>query len=323
MRNRYLPLFLTILLAAFLAAGCGSHRALTKGETDQLDAFSAKIAKAEGMGAKECAPKELATAKAELDAARHEASESWETAQSYFNTADKAAATVLAKTIPCWEAKQVKAAPPPPPPPPPPPKAVVIPPPPPPPPAPSASISAKPEYVYSGQCTTLSWSTQNAAGVTIEPGVGAVDPTGTKEVCPTDNTQYTITASNAGGSTKASTTVPVFKRTTLYINFDTNKADIRKADLPELQKAIDFVKKYPDTKVSAVGFTDSRGSDKYNLKLSQRRAEAVKKYLVDNGHVKADMITAEGRGSADPAGDNKTKEGQFKNRRVEIREQAK
>jgi OOP family OmpA-OmpF porin len=319
MRNRHLILLLSILLATFLVAGCGSHRALTKGETDQLDTYSAKIAKAEGMGAKECAPKELAIAKAELDTARHEASESWEDAKPYFNRADTTSATVLAKTIPCWEAKQVKAAPPPPP------KPVVIPtpPPPPPPPAPTASISADPVYVYSGQCTNLNWSTQNATDVTIEPGVGKVAPSGSKQVCPTDNTQYTITVSNAGGSKTASTTVPVYKRTTLYINFDTNKADIRKADLPELQKAIDFVKKYPDTKVSAVGFTDSRGSDKYNLKLSERRADAVKKYLVDNGHVKADMIAAEGRGKADPVGDNKTKEGQFKNRRVEIREQAK
>jgi OOP family OmpA-OmpF porin len=319
MRNRYLSLFLTMLLASFLAAGCGSQRKLTQGETDQLNSFAAKIAKAESMGAKECAPKELATAKAELDAARHEASESWEDAKPYFNRADNTAATVLAKTIPCWEAKQVKAAPPPPPLPPP----TVVPPPPSPPPAPIASISAKPEYVYAGKCTTLSWSTQNATGVTIEPGVGSVDPSGTKEVCPNDNTQYTITATNAGGSKTASTTVPVFQRTTLYINFDTNKADIRKADLPELQKAIDFVKKYPNTKVTVVGYTDSQGDDKYNLKLSERRAQAVKKSLVDSGHVKADMITAEGRGKADPVADNKTKEGRFKNRRVEISQSTK
>jgi OOP family OmpA-OmpF porin len=83
------------------------------------------------------------------------------------------------------------------------------------------------------------------------------------------------------------------------------------------------VKKYPDTKVSVVGFTDSRGDENYNMKLSQRRADAVKKYLVDSGNVKADMIAAEGRGEADPVGDNKTKDGQFQNRRVEIREQAK
>ena len=189
--------------------------------------------------------------------------------------------------------------------------------------APTASISANPVYVYAGQCTTLSWSTQNATDVSISPEVGKVDPSGSKQVCPKDNTAYTITASNAGGSKTASTTVPVYQRAVLHINFDTNKADIRKADLPELQKAIDFVKKYPNTKVSVVGYTDSRGTDQHNQKLSERRANAVKKYLVDQGHVKPDMITAEGKGEADPVGDNKTKEGQFQNRRVEIREQAK
>jgi len=190
-------------------------------------------------------------------------------------------------------------------------------------PAPTASISANPAYVYAGLCTTLNWSTKGATDAMIDPGVGKVAASGSKEVCPKDNTQYTITATNAGGSVKASTTVPVYQRAVLHINFDTNKADIRKADLPELQKAIDFVKKYPNTKVSLVGYTDSRGTDAYNMKLSQRRADAVKKFLVDNGHVKADMITAVGKGKADPIGDNKTKEGQFENRRVEIREQPK
>ena len=72
-----------------------------------------------------------------------------------------------------------------------------------------------------------------------------------------------------------------------------------------------------------VGFTDSTGSDAYNQKLSERRAQAVKKYLVDSGYVKADMIMAEGRGETEPIADNKTKEGRFKNRRVEIREATK
>ena len=109
----------------------------------------------------------------------------------------------------------------------------------------------------------------------------------------------------------------VIDRLTLHINFDTAKSDIRKADLPELEKAVAFVKKYPDSKVSVEGYTDNRGSDKYNLGLSDRRAQAVKKYLVDKGE-KADRITAAGKGKANPIGDNKTKQGQFQNRRVEI-----
>lgn len=197
----------------------------------------------------------------------------------------------------------------------------MAPPPPPPPPAvPTAKISAADKYIYAGRCTTLSWSAQGADSAMIDPGIGSVAPSGTKEVCPKETTKYTITATNPGGSTKADVEIPVYARTTLYVNFDTNKAEIREADRPELQKAIDFVKKYPDTKVSVVGHTDSTGSDAYNQKLSQRRADAVKKFLVDSGVVKADMIIAEGRGEADPIADNKTKEGRLKNRRVEISE---
>ncbi|MGE5248539.1 MAG: hypothetical protein ACM3L8_09350 [Verrucomicrobiota bacterium] len=57
MRGRYITLLLAVLVAASLVAGCGSQRALTKAETDQAAAISAKIAKAESMGAKTCAPK--------------------------------------------------------------------------------------------------------------------------------------------------------------------------------------------------------------------------------------------------------------------------
>ncbi len=110
----------------------------------------------------------------------------------------------------------------------------------------------------------------------------------------------------------------VIDRLTLHINFDTDKSDIRQSDLPELRKAIDFVKKYPDSKFSVEGYTDDRGTDDYNLKLSERRAHAVKQYLVDNGHVKATRVTAVGKGKADPIGDNATEKGRFQNRRVEI-----
>jgi peptidoglycan-associated lipoprotein len=113
MRNRHLLLFLAFLLAAVVAAGCAKRQQLTKSETDQLEAVAAKIAKAEQMGAMECAPKELAYAQAEYAHARHEAHESWENAQPYIRKADKAADELLEKTRRCLEAKQPKPAPPP------------------------------------------------------------------------------------------------------------------------------------------------------------------------------------------------------------------
>jgi outer membrane protein OmpA-like peptidoglycan-associated protein len=310
MRNRHLILLVSILLATFLVAGCGSHRALTKGETDQANAITAKIAEAEGMekGAKICAPKELAAAKANLDAARHEATEEWETAQTYFVKADKSADLVVAKTKACQP--------------------------------PVLKYSADPASISPGQCSTLTWSSRNVQKAEIDQEVGAVPPSGTKQVCPTITTDYILTATGTGGTVSETATVTVkaapppppavapvvapvvapkaAEEVTLHVNFDTNKYTIRPADLAELQKAVDFAKKHPDAKFHVVGYTDSRGSDKHNQKLSENRAESVKKYLVGEA-IAPEKITSEGKGKADPVGDNKTKEGQFQNRRVVLK----
>ena len=69
--------------------------------------------------------------------------------------------------------------------------------------------------------------------------------------------------------------------------------------------------------IIAVGHTDSVGSDVYNQKLSVKRAEAVKAYLVSKG-LEKNRVYTEGKGEKQPVADNKTKEGQAKNRRVEI-----
>ena len=69
--------------------------------------------------------------------------------------------------------------------------------------------------------------------------------------------------------------------------------------------------------IIAVGHTDSIGSDAYNQKLSVRRSEAVKAYLVSKG-IEKNRVYTEGKGEKQPVADNKTKEGQAKNRRVEI-----
>ena len=69
--------------------------------------------------------------------------------------------------------------------------------------------------------------------------------------------------------------------------------------------------------IIAVGHTDSVGSDAYNQKLSVRRSEAVKSYLVSKG-VEKNRVYTEGKGEKQPVADNKTAEGRAKNRRVEI-----
>ncbi len=219
-----------------------------------------------------------------------------------------------------------KAAPSPPPPPPPPPPL---------PPSPSVSLSADPAGIVKGNCTTLSWSSANATRATIDPGIGEVGPSGSKQVCPDGTTRYTITATGDGGSASAASTVDVttppppppppppapkkvVDRLTVHVNFDSDKARVRKADEAELAQAIEFIRKYPGFQVSIEGHTDSRGSEKYNQSLSERRAAAVKKYLLDHGIEGGNRIDTAGFGETKPIADNATEKGRFENRRVEI-----
>jgi len=187
-------------------------------------------------------------------------------------------------------------------------------------PAATASISASPTSVQKGKCSTLTWSSSNATSATLDPGIGSVNANGSKEVCPDSTTLYRLGVSGEGAPGSASTTVTVthvVDKLALHVNFDFNKATIRKGEDAELQKAIAFIKKYPGSQISLVGFTDSVGSDAYNLKLSEKRAQAVKDYLVKHG-IDAGRIEASGRGKADPIADNKTEKGRAANRRVEV-----
>lgn len=116
----------------------------------------------------------------------------------------------------------------------------------------------------------------------------------------------------------------VIDRLTIHVNFDFDRSNIRKSDDVELKKAIDFVRKYPGAKVKLEGYTDGKGTEQYNQKLSERRAEAVRQYLIKEGAVDEAMISARGYGKSSPIAPNKTKdgkdnpEGRAENRRVEI-----
>ncbi len=190
------------------------------------------------------------------------------------------------------------------------------------PPAPTVSLAASPAAIVQGQCATLTWSSGNASSASIDQGVGTVDLSGSRQVCPATTTPYTIAAAGAGGSRTASTTVTVkpkvIDRLTLHVNFDFDKATIRNTDTAELRKAIDFVKKYPGYKISIEGHTDNIGTEKYNQGLSERRAAAVKGYLLKQGVTNGARLRTVGHGESQPIADNATEEGRFKNRRVEI-----
>lgn len=99
--------------------------------------------------------------------------------------------------------------------------------------------------------------------------------------------------------------------------FDFDKSVIKPAGKAKLDELVKQIKTIKLEVIIAVGHTDSIGTDAYNMKLGERRANAVKAYLVSQG-VEANRIYTESKGEKQPVADNKTKEGRAKNRRVEI-----
>ena len=99
--------------------------------------------------------------------------------------------------------------------------------------------------------------------------------------------------------------------------FDFDKSVIKPAGKEKLDDLIGKIKDINLEVIIAVGHTDSVGSDTYNQKLSVRRSEAVKAYLVSKG-IEKNRVYTEGKGEKQPVADNKTAEGRAKNRRVEI-----
>ena len=99
--------------------------------------------------------------------------------------------------------------------------------------------------------------------------------------------------------------------------FDFDKSVVKPAGKTKLDDLVSKVKGINLEVIIAVGHTDSVGSDAYNQKLSVRRAEAVKAYLVSKG-IEKNRIYTEGKGEKQPVASNVTNEGRAKNRRVEI-----
>ena len=99
--------------------------------------------------------------------------------------------------------------------------------------------------------------------------------------------------------------------------FDFDKAVLKPEGRAKLDDLVDKIKGINLEVIIAVGHTDAVGSDAYNQKLSVRRAEAVKAYLVSKG-IEKNRVYTEGKGEKQPVADNKTAEGRAKNRRVEI-----
>jgi outer membrane protein OmpA-like peptidoglycan-associated protein len=99
--------------------------------------------------------------------------------------------------------------------------------------------------------------------------------------------------------------------------FSSGRADLQPGANGHLGRLVAFLNRYPNRTVIIEGYTDSVGNDDYNRGLSERRAGAVRSYLVDQG-VSSARLTASGKGASDPVASNDTASGRQQNRRVEV-----
>lgn len=101
------------------------------------------------------------------------------------------------------------------------------------------------------------------------------------------------------------------------VNFDFNKSSLTTKATQNLDKLVPVLQEYKDTDIKIFGFTDSKGADEYNVKLSQQRATSVQDYLSKKG-IEANRFSVVGMGKAEPIASNDTDEGRSLNRRVEF-----
>lgn len=171
-----------------------------------------------------------------------------------------------------------------------------------PPPVPSITIKASPAAIERGQSTSLSWESSAATSIAIDNGIGSVDLNGSIEVQPAVSTTYKATASGPGGNSAAEIRVTVMEPPPvipppepkisdeeffssrirpIYFDYDgyTIRGDAR-AILSENARAL---AERPSIRLTIEGHCDERGSEKYNLALGDRRANAAKQFLVEQG----------------------------------------
>lgn len=207
------------------------------------------------------------------------------------------------------------------------------PPPPPPPPAPTITLTVDRPSITAGQGAVLSYTATNATSVTIDPGIGAVQPatSGTRQINPTQTTSFTARATGPGGTANSAavnivvnqpaaappppppppvnkapavaaaagpTIDQLFTTTMTPILFDYDKATIRASEESKLLNIASWLKQNPTLRFTIEGHADERGGQEYNVALSDERAASVKKYLAGQG-------IAEGRMNTIPYGEER------------------
>jgi len=169
------------------------------------------------------------------------------------------------------------------------------------------SFTGEPRSIERGQAATLRWSVGNSTDISLDQGLGAVAANGSRQVFPSQTTTYTLTAKGGNQDTRSvtievSSSVPpppprttgetlpsgqILGRDAQDVYFDYDKNDIRADGRETLTRDADVIKRIlaadPTFTIVVEGHCDERGSEEYNLALGDRRALAVKEFLVQLG----------------------------------------
>lgn len=185
-------------------------------------------------------------------------------------------------------------------------------------PQPTATLSVSPESVDHGGAATLTWSTKEATGVTID-GV-ATAPSGSTKVSPSTSTTYRLNAKGPGGSVDASARLTVveapapppqqtqatdtgedalFSQSVKDIYFDYDRFDLRAEDQAVVNANAAFLKSHPSIRFTIEGHCDERGSTDYNLALGDNRANSARTAMIKAG-VASDRIKVISYGKEKP-----------------------
>jgi outer membrane protein OmpA-like peptidoglycan-associated protein len=107
----------------------------------------------------------------------------------------------------------------------------------------------------------------------------------------------------------------ILETATVHFNFEFNSAEPDQESLAYLDNLVEALRDNPKLRITIVGHTDNIGSDKFNLKLSMYRANAIRDFLIENG-VESERVLADGKGMGEPLNKNKTEADRALNRRV-------
>ena len=158
------------------------------------------------------------------------------------------------------------------------------------------------------------WEDQDGCADTDNDGDGMADDV---DACPNDKENRNGFEDEDGCPDEIPEELQKFTGVIAGIQFKLNSDELLSASFPILNEAADILTDYPGIRLEIQGHASSDGDDMHNMVLSQKRAESVRRYLVNRG-VAPDRLTASGYGETTPIADNSTQEGRVMNRRVEF-----